>query len=715
MPNGVELGVGYVSLTVSAEGITSDIEQQLAGPLVDASDAAGDPAAKAFASGFGRQLAAGLAAAGVGAALTKGVLDGMARDASSDRMAARLGLDPAQQEQLGQVAGSVYAGAYGDSLEEVQGALADLFVLDTSASSDQLQTLTEQALNMTDAFGVGSDDLATFAGQLENLGLTQSIGESFDYITTAAQQLPSNMIGPLQDAVSEYAPYMRDLGFSTEETFALLTQAAGDGGIALDKTGDALKELGIRATDGSSSTAAAFEAIGLDAKSMSDALLAGGDSAKGATDQIIQALLGVEDPSAQAQAAVALFGTPLEDLSVGQIPEFLSSLGEIPGSFDDVAGATEQMGDTLNSNGQVRMEEWKRKAEGMLVAATDLPGPLGEIAAASAVMGGSVLTTAGDLGAFASGFGGLVAPIAKAVTGIGSFVISTGVSMATATASAVAAIATQVASWIALGAQSLIAAAQVAAAWLIAAGPIIIVGALIAGLAYLIYDNWDSIKKWTAEAWSAVSGTVTSIASSIADWVSDKFNAIVGFASAAWASVKQFVTDGITGARDTVVNIGAQIITWHQELPGKILSALGNLGSLLVGAGKDLIQGLIDGISAKATALFDKVASIASAVKDKFAGVLKIFSPSRVFIGFGEDIMAGLQQGLDSGSAQVQAQIAGVGTDISAQGSLLVAHSMSSDSARGGVTVGTIVAADVAGAMRVLREESRVQWAGYAA
>lgn len=34
---------------------------------------------------------------------------------------------------------------------------------------------------------------------------------------------------------------------------------------------------------------------------------------------------------------------------------------------------------------------------------------------------------------------------------------------------------------------------------------------------------------------------------------------------------------------------------------------------------------------------------------------------------------------------------------------------------RGGVTVGTIVAADVAGAMRVLREESRVQWAGYAA
>ena len=74
-----------------------------------------------------------------------------------------------------------------------------------------------------------------------------------------------------------------------------------------DRVGDAVKEFAIRAVDGSDSTAQAFKDIGLNAKEMSSAMAQGGDSARAAFEQTVQALLDMEDPLARNQAAVALF------------------------------------------------------------------------------------------------------------------------------------------------------------------------------------------------------------------------------------------------------------------------------------------------------------------------------------------------------------------------------------------------------------------------
>ena len=58
--------------------------------------------------------------------------------------------------------------------------------------------------------------------------------------------------------------------------------------------------------------------------------------------------------------------------------------------------------------------------------------------------------------------------------------------------------------------------------------------------------------------------------------------------------------------------------------PSKIVSAIGNLGSLLYKAGQNVIQGLINGISSKLGALRDKAASAAKAIRNLFP-----FSPAK--------------------------------------------------------------------------------------
>lgn len=95
---------------------------------------------------------------------------------------------------------------------------------------------------------------------------------------------------------------------------------------------------------------------------------------------------------------------------------------------------------------------------------------------------------------------------------------------------------------------------------------------------------WNGIKLFFTTLWNAITAifqnavdTVVAIINGIKVIV-DKIREFFGKLKAA--------ADGGTGS----------LIAFIKEIPGKILDALGNLASLLFGKGKDLVQGLIDGI-----------------------------------------------------------------------------------------------------------------------
>lgn len=312
------------------------------------------------------KLKGGLAgiAAVAGAGLAAGIFEAVGVEAGSDRLAAQLGLSGRKAKQAGKVAGELYAGAYGESLQEVNdavGAVISSLPGMRQASNKALESATAKALDFAAVFEIDVARAAQVAGQTVRTGLAKNATNAFDLLVAASQKVPAAVREDLIDAIDEYGPFFRTIGLTGEQTFSALATGAQKGMYGIDKTGDAIKEFTIRATDGSEATMGAFADIGLNAEKMSDQLLAGGQTGRKAFDQIIDGLLGIENPTQRANTAITLFGVPLEDLSVSEIPKFLEGLDASANTLGKVEGASKRMGKTLADNAQTNLTSFTRQ------------------------------------------------------------------------------------------------------------------------------------------------------------------------------------------------------------------------------------------------------------------------------------------------------------------------------------------------------------------
>lgn len=312
------------------------------------------------AAKVGFAAAAGAATAALGAIGTA-VADAIGNEKVLDRMAASLGATPAVAEKYGKVASNLYAGAWGENLDEVAHAVEAVGTSFRGLSNAGLEKVSAQALDFAAIFETEVPDAVAKASTVVNSGLAKNATEAFDLLTAASQRVPAALRGDLMDASEEYSQFFNAIGLSGEQAFGILVEGSKKGMYGIDKAGDAIKEFTIRATDGSKSTSLAFESIGLDAHKMSNDLLAGGDRANGAFGQIIDGLLSIEDPSERAQTSLALFGTPLEDLGVNGIPKFLQSLKAGTKGMDGWKGSIDDAGKTLNDNAATNLESFKRQ------------------------------------------------------------------------------------------------------------------------------------------------------------------------------------------------------------------------------------------------------------------------------------------------------------------------------------------------------------------
>ena len=311
-------------------------------------------------------FAAGALGVALGAELVDQFMGAVERDSERDRLAASLGLSDAGAERAGAIAGGLYANAYGDSLGQVNEAIAavgsTLAPIDSWATTDaELTALTAKALDFATVFDADVTDAVAKAGFMVQQGLARDSNEAFDLMVAGMQKVPAAMRGDLMDAVTEYGDDLALLGFTGEEAMGMLVAAAGKGPYWLDKTGDSLKELQIRATDMSTASVDAFKAAGLDAEDMAAKILEGGPAARTAMHDIARGLLTIEDPVKRSNAAIALFGAPLEDMSVAEIPAFLASLASLDAGFTDTEGSADRMGTRLNDNLATDLEGIKRK------------------------------------------------------------------------------------------------------------------------------------------------------------------------------------------------------------------------------------------------------------------------------------------------------------------------------------------------------------------
>jgi phage-related minor tail protein len=301
----------------------------------------------------------GAAGIGAGAILGKEIYDSLDISAANDKLAAQLNLGTQAADTAGKAAANIYKGNWGDSIEDVDDSIAavgsSLLNLN-KASSPEIENLTEKALNLASAFDIEVSRSVNSAGILIKTGLARDANQAYDLITAALQGVPKEVREDILDASDEYSTYFKGLGFTGAQAFQLLKNASAGGAIQIDKAGDAIKEFSIRSTDMSTLSVSAYKAIGLNAKTMSNDILAGGDKAKGAFDKIVTGLLNIKDPTTQSNTAISLFGTQFEDIGVKNIPAFLQGLKGLGGGLTDVDGAADRFGKTLNDNAKSNVD-----------------------------------------------------------------------------------------------------------------------------------------------------------------------------------------------------------------------------------------------------------------------------------------------------------------------------------------------------------------------
>lgn len=162
----------------------------------------------------------------------------------------------------------------------------------------------------------------------------------------------------------------------------------------------------------------------------------------------------------------------------------------------------------------------------------------------------------------------------------------------------------------------------------------------------MLYKNWDGVVGGAKALWQDLGVFVGGVA-----------NTIMSFFGTCWERIKAFFGSGIG-------NISAQIINWsplglfYQSF-ASVMSWFGvQLPSSFTQFGANIIQGLWNGLQSKFESVKAWFAGKAASLKQTFAGVMGIHSPSRVFRRFGGWMMDGLQIGLDSGAARPIASVA---------------------------------------------------------
>lgn len=172
--------------------------------------------------------------------------------------------------------------------------------------------------------------------------------------------------------------------------------------------------------------------------------------------------------------------------------------------------------------------------------------------------------------------------------------------------------------------------------------------------------------------------------SSVRNVVSGVGIALRNLVSSARSALSNFVSSirsGISRALATVRGFATNAV-----------NALSGLASRFARIGSDVISGLINGITGRVGSLFAYVDSIADRIADTFASALQIFSPSRVFRGFGEAITEGLTLGIQDGERMLENAVSGlvdtsVGGNINAPISSLASQaSTSASGASGGIS-----------------------------
>lgn len=360
------------SVEVDVDADTGPAESSLRGSMGKLTDI-GD----SLGLNIGSALSAGVVA-GVGAAFAASLERALNVDAALAMVEGKFDLSNAEMVRIGQVSADLYAQAWGEfafaEIADAAGRVQQQLVGTAEISDEAFSQLVASATTLAEVFDQDVNEVIRAAGNLMKNGLVPDAQTAFD-VMTRGFQMGGDTAGDLLDTIIEYSQHFAALGISADEAMATFVHGLQNGQRDTDKLADAVKEFGIRAKEDVAPVNKAFEDLGLNAEEMRSAIARGGPTAREAFGQVVQGLLSIKDPVKQAEAAIALFGTQMEDTNIAA----LESLAQVEVGLGDVEGAASDLGDTVYDSVAVSFETLKRTALGAIDEITTELVPLLEI------------------------------------------------------------------------------------------------------------------------------------------------------------------------------------------------------------------------------------------------------------------------------------------------------------------------------------------------
>ena len=148
----------------------------------------------------------------------------------------------------------------------------------------------------------------------------------------------------------------------------------------------------------------------------------------------------------------------------------------------------------------------------------------------------------------------------------------------------------------------------------------------------LVTGRLDVVKNGIREALGA-----------IRNWWESNFGQLGTIVSRAWSRVTSAISNGVVVA-----------VAWAKSLPGRIISALTNASTVLLGVGRDLVSGLVVGIVNSWQSVLSTLGGLVDGAVNWVRKKLGIASPSRVFKKIGSFLTQGFAKGISGSASQVK-------------------------------------------------------------
>ena len=212
-----------------------------------------------------------------------------------------------------------------------------------------------------------------------------------------------------------------------------------------------------------------------------------------------------------------------------------------------------------------------------------------------------------------------------------------------------------------------------------------LIGLIVGGLTDVgiaIYQNWDKI----TESLDKASESLKNWFVGVGEWWNEKWKGFSTNFQTAWESLPGFVQHPIqaldqasAGLKQWFVGVGEW---WNQKWAGfkenwdkawnGLVDTIKDLPAKFLDYGKNIVQGLINGINNGIENAKKTVGGLAKAIIDKFTTDTEIHSPSALFERFGEFIDQGLANGITAAIPYVATAMQGVVNAVQEKGNELI-------------------------------------------